>query len=193
MVICLEQGADLHTAQQMPLSLGSVKSRLVLPLSYRPNRVVPDKGPLNGCVCVSLCIVYCIPEWIPIRSSSCLSGLCRILKLLTAPSSLSAMRAISRAWLTPFGSGSPETTMYASPIVSTCQIQSVCLLNASQCPATYVAVKVTLLAFAADRRAAAVDMASKAAAPPATGAEKGGRGQGAQPLPPMAGQKRIGS
>jgi len=31
MVICLEQGADLHTAQLMPLSLASVKYRLVLP------------------------------------------------------------------------------------------------------------------------------------------------------------------
>ena len=34
------------------LSLASVKSRLVLPFWYRPTQVVPDKGPLNGCVCV---------------------------------------------------------------------------------------------------------------------------------------------
>ena len=33
------------------LSLASVKSRLVLPFWYRPTRVVPEKGPLNGCVC----------------------------------------------------------------------------------------------------------------------------------------------
>ena len=32
------------------LSLASVKSRLVLPFWYRPTRVVPEKGPLNGCV-----------------------------------------------------------------------------------------------------------------------------------------------
>ena len=31
------------------LSLASVKSRLVLPFWYRLTRVVPDKGPLNGC------------------------------------------------------------------------------------------------------------------------------------------------
>jgi len=34
MVVCLEQGADLHMAQLMPLpplSLASLKSRLVLP------------------------------------------------------------------------------------------------------------------------------------------------------------------
>jgi len=34
------------------LSLAPVKSRLVLPFWYRLTRVVPDKGPLNGCVCV---------------------------------------------------------------------------------------------------------------------------------------------
>jgi len=54
MVICLERGADLHMAQPMPLplSLASVKSRLVLPFWYWPTQVVPEKGPLNGCVCV---------------------------------------------------------------------------------------------------------------------------------------------
>ena len=34
------------------LSFASVKSRLVLPFWYRLTWVVPDKGPLNGCVCV---------------------------------------------------------------------------------------------------------------------------------------------
>jgi len=34
------------------LSLASVKSRLVLSFWYGPTRVVWDKGPLNGCVCV---------------------------------------------------------------------------------------------------------------------------------------------
>ena len=34
------------------LSLASVKSRLVLPFWYRLTRVVPDKWPLNVCVCV---------------------------------------------------------------------------------------------------------------------------------------------
>ena len=36
------------------LSLASVESRLVLPFWYRLTRVVPEKGPLNGCVCVGL-------------------------------------------------------------------------------------------------------------------------------------------
>jgi len=54
-VICLERGADLHMPSWChchPLSLASVKSRLVLPFWYWPTRVVLKKGPLNGCVCV---------------------------------------------------------------------------------------------------------------------------------------------
>ena len=34
------------------LSFASLKSRLVLPFWYQLTRVVPDKGPSNGCVCV---------------------------------------------------------------------------------------------------------------------------------------------
>ena len=44
------------------LSLASVKSRLVLPFWYRLTQVVPDKGPLNGCVCL-------YGEWDLCRSS----------------------------------------------------------------------------------------------------------------------------
>ena len=53
LVICLESGADLHMPSWChchSLSLAPVKSRLVLPIWYRLTRVVPDKGPLNGCV-----------------------------------------------------------------------------------------------------------------------------------------------
>ena len=38
------------------LSLASLKSRLVLHFWYWLTRVVPDKGPLNGCVCV--CVLH---------------------------------------------------------------------------------------------------------------------------------------
>jgi len=54
-VICLERGADLHTPSWChchSLSLASVKSRLVVPFWYRLTRVVLEKVPLNGCVCV---------------------------------------------------------------------------------------------------------------------------------------------
>ena len=37
------------------LSVASVKSRLVLPFWYRLTWVVPEKEPLNGCVCVCVC------------------------------------------------------------------------------------------------------------------------------------------
>jgi len=55
MVICLERGAYLHMSQLMPLPLTVScfsEIQIVLPFWYRPTRVVPEKGPLNGCVCV---------------------------------------------------------------------------------------------------------------------------------------------
>ena len=42
-------------AQLMPLPLTVScfsKIQIGLPIWYRPTRVVPEKGPLNGCVCV---------------------------------------------------------------------------------------------------------------------------------------------
>ena len=42
------------------LSLASVKSRLVLPFWYWLIWVVPDKGPLNTCVCVCACVRACV-------------------------------------------------------------------------------------------------------------------------------------
>jgi len=55
MVICLERGADLHMVQLMPVPLTvSCFSKIQIGFTfwYRLIRVVPDKGPLNGCVCV---------------------------------------------------------------------------------------------------------------------------------------------
>jgi len=56
MVICLERCEQTciwpSWCHCHSLSLASVKSRLVLPYWYQLTRVVPDKGPLNGCVCV---------------------------------------------------------------------------------------------------------------------------------------------
>ena len=52
-VICLEQGADLHLAQLMPLPLTvSCFSKIQIGFTcwYRLTRVVPEKGPLNRCV-----------------------------------------------------------------------------------------------------------------------------------------------
>jgi len=58
-VICLERGADLHMAQLMPLPLTvscfskiQIEFNILVPAHPVFTRVVPDKGPLNGCVCV---------------------------------------------------------------------------------------------------------------------------------------------
>ena len=56
-VICLERGADLHMAQLMPLPLTiscSSKIQMVLPFWYRLTWVLPDEGPLNACVLLSI-------------------------------------------------------------------------------------------------------------------------------------------
>ena len=39
------------------MSLASVKSRLVLPSLYQLTRVVPDKWPLNVCMCVCVTVL----------------------------------------------------------------------------------------------------------------------------------------
>ena len=61
MVICLERGADLHMAQLIPLPLNvSCFSKIRIGFTYtyfiwyRLTWVVPEKGPLNVCVCVFL-------------------------------------------------------------------------------------------------------------------------------------------
>jgi len=50
------------------LSLASVKSRLVLPFWYWLTQVVLEKGPLNGCVCVCVCL-----QWAGRCPQNCLS------------------------------------------------------------------------------------------------------------------------
>jgi len=60
-VICLQWGADLHMAQLMPLPLTvSCFSKIQIGFTfwYRLTRVIPDKGPLNGCVCVCSVLQY---------------------------------------------------------------------------------------------------------------------------------------
>jgi len=61
------------------LSLASVKSTLVLPFLYRLTRVVPEKGPLNGCVCVCVFVylyfpvLFCLSvsvKWLAVKTTS---------------------------------------------------------------------------------------------------------------------------
>jgi len=51
------------------LSLAPVKSRLVLPFWYRLTWVVPEKGPLNRCVCVWW-------KFLPLKLRSHVNGIC---------------------------------------------------------------------------------------------------------------------
>jgi len=51
----MERGANLHMAQLMllPLTVSCFsKIQIGFTFWYRLTRVVPEKGPLNGCVCV---------------------------------------------------------------------------------------------------------------------------------------------
>jgi len=60
MVIWLEQDADLHMAQLMPLPLTVScfsKIQIGLPFWFWLTWVVPEKGPLNGCVCVCVIVM----------------------------------------------------------------------------------------------------------------------------------------
>jgi len=91
MVICLEQGADLHTAQLMPLPFTAScfsKIQMVLPFWYRLTRVVPDKGPLNGCMYV--CMFLSMKHW----SSSYILGLHMLAVFITARCYASAVLAM---------------------------------------------------------------------------------------------------
>ena len=63
MVICLEQSADLHMAQLMPLPLTifcfskvQIGFTLLVP-AHLHSPGDPDKGPLNGLVCVCVCVI----------------------------------------------------------------------------------------------------------------------------------------
>jgi len=56
-VIYLEQDADLHMAQLMPLPFTvSCFSKIRIGFTF----LVPEKGPLNGCVCVCVCVRACV-------------------------------------------------------------------------------------------------------------------------------------
>jgi len=56
MVVCLERGADLHTAQLMPLPLTVscfCKIQIGFTFLVTAHTIVLEKRPLNGCVCYS--------------------------------------------------------------------------------------------------------------------------------------------
>jgi len=59
-VICLEHGRDLHTAQLMPLPLTVSRfSKIQIGFTFLVPAYSgsPEKKPLNGCVCVCVCVI----------------------------------------------------------------------------------------------------------------------------------------
>jgi len=56
-VICLVRGADLHTAQPMPLPLTvHCFSKIQIGFTFLvPSHPDPEKGPLNGCIGMYIC------------------------------------------------------------------------------------------------------------------------------------------
>ena len=64
-VICLEQGADLHMAQLLPLPLTvSCFSKIQIGFTFLVPAHLgsPGKGPLNGCVCVPSALLHKAPS-----------------------------------------------------------------------------------------------------------------------------------
>jgi len=63
--VCLERGADLHMAQLIPLSLASVKSRLVFTFLVPAYPGSPGKRAVKWvCVCVCVSICACMSAYI---------------------------------------------------------------------------------------------------------------------------------
>ena len=63
MVICLERGADLHMAKLMPLPLiVSCFSKIQIGFTFLvlAHLGSPRKGPLNGFVCVCVCVIIMV-------------------------------------------------------------------------------------------------------------------------------------
>jgi len=82
MVICLERCARLaYGPADATHCLASAKSRLVLPFWYWLTWVVPDKGPLNECVCVCYhkIILSLSQDWLVIMTYNVRSFLLGIL------------------------------------------------------------------------------------------------------------------
>jgi len=67
-VICLERDADLLMPLPLTVSCFSkIQIGFTFPVPAHP-RVVPEKGPLNGCACVCVCVTTYLPPSLPDES-----------------------------------------------------------------------------------------------------------------------------
>ena len=83
------------------LSLAPVKSRLILPFWYRLTWVVPDKGPLNGCVCVFMVIHKHDVHDIHFLHFFNLNSYQYLLRNILQLSKIKQMRHFETRWYTP--------------------------------------------------------------------------------------------
>jgi len=60
-VKCLEQGADLHMAQLMPLPVSVSKIQIGFTFLVLTQPGSPGQRPLNRCVCVCVCVCFYVP------------------------------------------------------------------------------------------------------------------------------------
>jgi len=114
MVICLERGADLHMTQLSwfhcrPLSLASVKCRLVLPFWYWLTWIVPKKRAVKR-VCVWQCMLF-FGEWCGCECASYLVAL----SLDQEQGEAAAALAASDVWL-----GADANTVLSEWVTESC-------------------------------------------------------------------------
>ena len=87
MVVCLEQGADLHMAQWMPLPLTVTcfsKIQTGFVFLVPANLGSPRKGPLNGCVCVIHCVLKLLHYWVGERKGVTLESVKKPVPLMAS-------------------------------------------------------------------------------------------------------------
>ena len=87
MVVCLEQGADMHTAQLMPLPLTvSCFTKIQIGFTFLVLAYLGSfgKGPLNGyvCVCVWFCYLSCCSKSFVWSADSSVGWVCNLFTAL---------------------------------------------------------------------------------------------------------------
>ena len=126
MVVCPERGAALHMAQLMPLPLtvsrfSTIEIGFYLSGTGSPGaRVVPDRGPLNECVCVYIyvCSTTSVTRAEYRRSRSWGSSAC----LRHLPNSRLARRSAS--WSETAARHSPANSRSSPTTATRCRSQS---------------------------------------------------------------------
>ena len=125
MVICLDQGADLHMAQLMRLPLTvSCFSKIQIGFTFlvpAHTRVVLEKGPLNGCVCVCVFAMYGLTDEYDYVDRLAYFWRSRTQPLSLANDDTSIVQSAVSHTAVPFLYSSEQLTSVASPYYQTTQ------------------------------------------------------------------------